>query len=805
MSAAEPPPREPRRAPAGLIDAGLWLAIVSLYFAPVLASGRVLAFGDALNQDLPLRVLAFGQLAQGHFPFWNPWVFAGQPLLAGIQVGVFFPGNWPFLLLAPAAAMNTAAIGAVFIAGLGMVGFGRALGLGRPAALAGAAVFGLGGFMVMHLENLPIAQGAALAPALLWAVARLADTGQRRYAAAGAALLALQVLAGHPQTVVFAGLALAAYALFRAWAPGAGRARFLARAAVIPLAGAGLAALQLWPTLDFIPETQRAAIGWEQLVARSLPPRQLATLWLPFLMGGIPSALFPLPYWGAPHLTELVGYGGLAALVAAALALTRGPLAGEARFWAGVAAVALVLALGRFTPLYALIAQLPGLGALPAPGRHLLAFDLALATLAMLGVQRLSAGSQAASGRATLLAWLLGAGPALAGALVLAVAGGALAARIQPWLPAGTDLAAGWQPTAPAVWLPALLALLVGGLLVAWRRGRPVAAWLVALLLLDLALFGWHAGWRQRAIDAARLPWPPPLALAGHARALAIYPDAVYPYDQPAVIQALRLPNWGALGGVRHVGGYDAFVYARYAALLGGLHSGGAIADPADVFHPRHHMLDLLATRQVLLDERLAREPAWRARLAAPRWRRVGAEPGVVRFENARALPRAWVARRTIQADAAAIAERVRGERPFDPTREALFEGPPPSADGRGGTARVVAEADNRLTVEATGTGPVVVSVNWDPGWRAIGSGRYLPVHRVNGCLLAVEADGSPRFELLYTPRRWGTGLAISLASALLLLGWLARGRWLASLAGGAVGRRQDRRPGPATPPGAAV
>ena len=753
-----------------------WVAGVAAYFAPAWATGRVLAFGDALNQDLPLRVLAAQGLLAGELPFWNPWVFAGQPLLAAIQVGVFFPGNVFFLALPPAEAMNAAVVAAVAWAGAGMIAFARALGLARPAAVAGALVFALGGFMALHLETLQVAHGAALAPWLLWAVARLATPADRRYAAAGAALLALQVLAGHPQTVVFSGLLVGAYTLFRAW----GRGAVLALAALVPVAGLGLAALQLLPTLDFIPLTQRAAIGWDQLVARSLPPRQLATLWMPFLLGGVPSPLVPTPYWGAPHLTELVGYGGLGALVLAGLALARGARRAEALFFAGAAGVALLLALGWHTPLYALVAHLPVLGALPAPGRHLLAFDLALATLAALGTQRLLAGPAAVTGRATAAAWALGAAPALLGALALAAFGGMLAARIQPWLPAGIDLAAGWRLGQPAVWLPAALALALGALLLAWRRGRAVGPLLVALLACDLVLFGWHAGWRQRAPEAAALPWPEPLGLQGAARALALYPDPVYPYDQVPVMRALRLPNWGALGEVRHVGGYDAFVYARYAGLLGDLHSGGAAHDVAAIFAPGHHMLDLLATRAVLLDARLAADPLWRARLAPPRWREVGREPGVVAFENARALPRAWRVDRVVALAPAEVDRRVRGEAPFDPQAEVLIEGASSLLPGgeRGGV-RLVREAGNQIELDLTGpAGPVVLSTNFDPGWRATAAGRDVPLLRADGALIAFHAPPGPaRVTLRYAPRRWPLGLGVSLATLLALAAWLLAGK----------------------------
>lgn len=751
-----------------------WIAGVLAYFAPAWAGGRVLAFGDALNQDLPLRLLAFGALARGELPFWNPWTFAGQPLLAAIQVGVLFPGNWGFAVLSPAAAMNLAAIGAVATAGLGMLAFGRALGLGRAAALVGAIAFAGSGFMATHLENLQIAQVASLAPALLWAVARLAETGRKRYAAAGALILAAQVCAGHPQTLVFGGLAVAAYVALRAArGPADGARRFLARAVGVAAAGGGLAALQLLPTLAFIPATSRALIPWDQLVARSLPPRQALTLWLPQLFGGWPTAAFPTPYWGVPAATDLAGYVGVAALALSVLALGRGPRRAEALGWGAIAAGGLLLALGSFTPLYRVVAALPLLGALPAPGRWLLVVDLALSTLAMLGAQRLLAG--AATSRLTL-AWLVGAGPALAGALGLLVFGPAIASHLTPWLPPGSNLLAGWQPSSPGLWLPALLALATAAAFAAPRLlPRAAAPLLVALVAADLAAFGWHAGWRQRALLATDLPFPPALALSAHGRALAVYPDPVYPYDQPAVMAALRLPNWGALSQVRHVGGYDAFVYARYAELLGDLHSGGAMARPAEAFRPGARILDLLGTREVLLAASLAADPAWRARLAPPRFSEIAREPGVVRFANHDALPRAWRVSRLVQADRAATRLALAGATPFDPRAEALVASAPVPLTP--GSARLITETMNGLELESTGDGPgfVVVSTGFDPGWVARDdAGDPLAVERADGCLLGVHVPaGVVRLHLRYVPPGLLPGLALGLLTLLAGLAWL--------------------------------
>jgi hypothetical protein len=744
-----------------------WLGLVACYFGPVWAQGRVLAFGDALNQDLPLRWLVAGLWQSGEVPFWNAFSFSGQPLLASLHVGALFPGNAPFLFLAPADAMNACVMGAVAFAGLGMLALARAWGLGPAAALAGAAAFGGSGFVVAHLENLQIVQAAALVPALLWAVTRVIQTGEARCVAWGAGLFACQVLAGHPQIVVFSAWVVAVYGVaLIACLPASERLGRLGLAALVPLAGLGLSAIQLLPALEFIARTQRADLPEVQVLARSLPPRQALTFWLPFMFGGVPSPLFPMPYWGEQARVEMTGYVGLASLALAALACTPGPRRRLAWFWLGVAGLALLLACGEHLTPSKAIARLPLLSSLPAPARHLLAVDLALAGLAALGMERLVHAGEHLRARwwAAVLAVCL---PAWGIVAWMLVRGPAFAERAAPFLSPCIDIADGWRLASAVVWLPLMLS---GGLLaLAWLLPRlPAAApWLVlGWLLLDLGTFGWHVGWRTRSEPADALPRPAPLVGLGDERVLALYPDVFYPYDNRPVIAALRLPNWGFLGGVRHVGGYDAFIDARYARHLGGFQSSGAWREPV-IVAPAHRQLDLLAARWLLLDARMMADPLWRVRLATPRWRLVRLEGDVGVFENLRAMPRAWRVARVRPVTPEALLACVEGQVPFDPSREALCEAGEPHEEGLGeGTAELMSERGNEVRLQTAGRAPglVVVSLGYDPGWRAsLLSGQALRVERVDGCLTGVRVPaGAHEVLLRYVPPGWGLGSLIS-------------------------------------------
>ena len=84
-----------------------WLAeatiIAALMLLPLLFWWRLWAFdpsdravipeGDFSSQYYPLQLFAARELAEGRLPAWNPYINAGQPGLADIQTGTFYPLN----------------------------------------------------------------------------------------------------------------------------------------------------------------------------------------------------------------------------------------------------------------------------------------------------------------------------------------------------------------------------------------------------------------------------------------------------------------------------------------------------------------------------------------------------------------------------------------------------------------------------------------------------------------------------------------------------------------------------------------
>lgn len=759
----------------------LFLVLASVaFFAPALLEGRVLAPGDNFAQNLPLLALAARAYRAGEMPFWNPYMFGGMPLLASTISEVLFPGNAAFLVLPPVAAMDVSVMLAYSAAACGLYTFVRAIGCGRVAGLAGGLAFAFSGFMVAHIDHLNISQAAAILPWLLWMAERLRVTGDGRYAVGAAGLLGVQVLAGHPQMVVFSLLVCGAYTAFRGRGQGP---RYALLVGGIVVLGLGLAAIQLLPTLAFIPRTQRAAISYGWLTLHSLPPRQLVSFLFPYYFGsGVPTPLFPTPYWGAgPYFQELGGYPGLVTLALAGVAVgavrARDALARQTWFWAGVATCAVILAFGDYTPLYHLVAHLPVLSSLPHPGRHLLEVDLALAILGAIGLERLARRTDP---RPVALAVAAPLGLVLVGVLAVTWVGrGAIAHHLQPYM--HVDMFRALDLHQPAFWLPLVFWGAWVSLAALARPTRPWRLGLLALLVADLALFGQHYEWRMLSPVVSTRPTLEGPRFEPGGRKLGVS-RAAFPFYDVNAIETLHIAPVAGLRGTRSISGYGPFISRRLATAMGVEGSLGFFYRPLPYEAP-HHAFAILELSQLLLDPALG----WTERLAPDRW----VSEGGGRYHLRKVCPPAFRATGARVLAPAEVDRRVASDPGFDPCREALLEEGVLPASLSPGSATLERLGLNHLQVATTGAGPglLVVSEGYDPGWHAFSGATPLPVRQANALVLGVEVPAGPQVvDLWYEPPGWRAGLAISGTSLLLLiLGWL---------------RLRRPEPAPAVPPG---
>ncbi|MCS7055809.1 MAG: hypothetical protein NZM18_06500 [Thermoflexales bacterium] len=378
---------------------------------------RIIARGDLLLYFYPLRDYASQAIREGRLPLWNPYTFMGTPFLANSQVGFFYPFNvlTAWLPVERAVSWNIALH--LAIAALGAYALmRRGFALDRPAALAGATTFGLGGYLGAQVEHLNQLQVLAWLPlAALIVVGSAVRSDQVSWAGDVAALafvLMLQITAGHTQSLYISLVTLELIGLMSAIA-GALRsrprdARELFRATtplLIVVVASALAAVlcgvQLLPTLELSRESARSG---------GLPFNEAASFsWRPWVV-----ARALMPTYGDPLFPEYVAYlgaSGLALALLGGLGIADRQSASQLRTTVALAialvVIGCVLALGVATPLFGVLYRfVPGFNLFRAQARWLIVFALGAALLVGCGVQRLRHGISAAQARNWLVAWL---------------------------------------------------------------------------------------------------------------------------------------------------------------------------------------------------------------------------------------------------------------------------------------------------------------------------------------------------------------------------------------------------------------
>jgi hypothetical protein len=369
---------------------------------------------------VPLKRVLSDALRAGTLPEWWPWDGLGMPLVAVPVLSTFHPSTLLFTVLPFHGAFVLQLLLPIPVALWGTWRLGRALGLRPVFAALAATGYVFGGYFLGLTEFTSMSLAAAALPWLWWGALKC-RRGDRLRPFVLALALGSMLLAGDPHLSIMGLLGAAALAVRRA------RPQRLLRPALSFALGTGLAvalaAVQLVPSLLLFRESPRSA-------GLGISSPDYWRLDVPQLVGMVAPGVFP-----GSHTFFETTYLGLAV---GALALAGALVRGRARpQLVAIATVSLVLALGSATPLWGLFsAVVPFWKSFQYPIKAIGPAMLVLPLLAARGAQLVLRGG----GRRFLPAALCGAA-----AVAVSVLG---------------------------LWGPALVALVVAGVLAAaaWRR-----------------------------------------------------------------------------------------------------------------------------------------------------------------------------------------------------------------------------------------------------------------------------------------------------------------------------------------------
>lgn len=594
------------------------LLLPSVFFWRETLGRLTLGNADVLFWFFPAWKLGVEQIRSGNLPLWNPYLYSGTALFAEWQAGLLDPLNWIHLLGPTSRTLTIAQQAGFVVALLSVFGFTRRLGMMRRASVISAVIYALSGFAVARTIYPGLFHIYALMPLVLLMIERLYQMGRWRDAALGALIVAWQIFAAHPQPIVYSSLLAAAYALFCAfirldqmqkpgaedgsppvWQRRAQPLRFLVQCATMFVIGVSLSAVQLAPAWEIAGQSMRQQAPYEFFTLNSLHPLSLLTAVIPFFHGQ-GKTIYNLGYWGAywSH-NEAQIYLGVVAIslaMACAVCLWR-ERSRSILFWSLVAALAVVLSLGKYVwPVAWALYHAPALNQFRSPNRHWMEVTMAVSVLAGYAVDRFLRRDERAMARATQVT---------AAVLTLLCAGVGIfvlkyrdhAESVIRSLPDMNFLPKGFLQQAGAeFYLPVVsAACLLGSLAIFTRAGRRDRWYLLLLasLIIDLNLYAMFAPISApgKAEEMIGRNMPSELAPRQSEREPIRYHLMLHPAE------GLFNPYW--FYGHEMATGYDPLINLRYLNFTG-INEAGRSYLPT-LLDEKDRTLDLLNVKYVLI------------------------------------------------------------------------------------------------------------------------------------------------------------------------------------------------------------
>ncbi|MCC6486538.1 MAG: YfhO family protein [Candidatus Hydrogenedentes bacterium] len=679
----------------------------------------------------------------GAFPLWDPTVFCGKSIVGDPLPALLNPLGFVFWLTPDPRLFGLLLCIYVTLGAWGTFLFCRRLGCDAAGAFLAAAAFAFSGkigahIFAGHVEVLSTMLGF---PWILWAAEGLLKQKRIQDVAALGLTLAFVAAMGSVQVVYWHVLAVTVYVCLRLL-----RGKLLDREHVgirpFVLYGASLVLFALVGAPWWFPIVRQTlllsargeTVTYEFATMNSVAPWELVRLiW---------------PNWGTPHAEpfqndaqmgffwESASYPGVVTLcfaLAALAVLWRKP--GVLEFGV-LALIALVLALGRHSPLYWLAYELvPGFALFRAPGRLLFYTVFSFAVLAGLALSN-------AEARRVKVA--IAAAICVVGEAVLII-------------PIAVQSSLRGSPVS-LLWLPLLLCVLLGVLAFFWAFQRvPTGVWQIACVVTLVAEF--------------LVYWAPLVTAVPVEKALPPSGVAEFLAGQRAKEEFRILDTAGILPqqiaaryGIETVTGYHPGIYGHYLDLYKKIW----FQDDSDIVellvHPPNEIacptvLDLMNVRYIITSQILTSGGYTEAYRTTPE------ESERIQFVYRResALPRAFLVAKAVEpSPGITVVDQVCQ---IDPRQECLV-----SEDPVDGTAKFqeldvkrTSPGDFRLEFEADAPGVVVLSQAWHPDWRATDGGKPVQVRRVNHAQAGVPVEaGKHQLRVFYFPWDFYLGLGVS-------------------------------------------
>ncbi len=730
---------------------------------------------DVVSFTYPMQTYAVELMKKGQWPLWNPYILAGTPLLANFQSAPFSPTNFLYFLTDKLSAWSIQIVLQHVLAAVFTYLLLRYWKVSRKGAVLGGIIFAFSGFNLIWSQWNGHALAAAFIPLLLLFENRFFDKqslplhGEKSiFSGIGiSVVLALQILSGYPQVVLYTLVAMGLL-----WIVKISNVKSILRSTLFLglflVLGLGLSAFQILPGKELLSISQRAVerhpFDWA-----FLPWEKVITFIAPDYFGNHATQ----NYWGPQDYTSNTGFVGVVAFVFTVLALKLLKRNREVLYSFILLAASLILAFP--TPVAVFIWK-SGLFGLQAASAHraLTLTNLSFALLAGFGFdffirKKLSLKDLA---RILLLPFLL----------ILGFGGYAFIlfflSRNNPSAcdPLSKGVAS-CQIGLRNLVIPTGIFLTTSLLLIAsqkFKLFKKLSFWVFLLLaVIEIFKFGWKfTPFFTRSMVFPTTPildflikQKPPFRVTG---------NKVIPIN-------MRMPY-----NLESPEGYDAVYIVSIARFLSALNnmSGNATFTGryGSVDREDSHLLDLLNTKYFLAVKRDKRgdvdpKGSLPKIYQSPRFKIAYEDKSTVVLESKSVLPRAFMVYdwEILKGDREILDKLVDPAYPI--ARKIILEEDPKinraTKEVSLSSANYLEYSQQKsiLEINSEKDGMLFVSDSFFPGWKAYIDGKETRIFKADFAFRAISVSkGKHTVEMVYRPDSFFDGLKLSLASLVCLI-----------------------------------
>jgi hypothetical protein len=259
-----------------------------IVFMPMYISNQVVGWLDFPFYFLPFRMLTADYIQHGIMPFWNPYIYCGNPLMANMQSAVFYPLNIFYHVLPAVLAVKITTYIIFTVMALFTYAFIRLYKASEEGSFLAAVVFAFGFYSMAKAVEFAEINVMGWMPAALYFTKMCSGSGKIRDLFMISFMLCLSLLGGHAQFFIYVWLIFSVFFIYEnIYMTGRSVPDCIKDFFIINIILLGLSSIQLLPTARFILLSKRAVggLGYASVMSGFLSFDHIVTFIFPFLTG----------------------------------------------------------------------------------------------------------------------------------------------------------------------------------------------------------------------------------------------------------------------------------------------------------------------------------------------------------------------------------------------------------------------------------------------------------------------------------------------------------------------------------------